>query len=160
MLACAPFTVSSTPPRRLALGLGEIEGLMHGLVPRLLLGDDIHRRFGRLAVPAAAGVRVHDFPGAGGIVARRHIGPIGLAIPVLAVPILVAAIVRGSGGIVRLPVIATGRRRAGRSGAGVSGAGRRVAVPVAGISVLGLGQAVVGLLDTEPVPTPRPPAAG
>ena len=138
------------PARRLALGLGEIEGLVHGLVPRLLLGDDIHRRLVRLAAPASAGARIHDLSRAGGIVARRRVGPIALAIPVLAVPILVAAVVRGIGGTVQLPVIAAGRRRAGCPAAGAS-AGRRVAV-VAGISVLRLGQAVVGLLDTEPVP--------
>ena len=123
---------------------------MHGLVPRLLLGDDIHRRLVRLAVAAAAGARVHDFPGAGGIVARRRIGPIALSVPVPGVAVLVVAVGRGIGGTVRLPVIVTGRRQAGCPGAGAS-AGRRVVV-VAGISVLRLGQAVVGLLDTEPVP--------
>ena len=138
------------PARRLALGLGEIEGLVHGLVPGLLLGDDIHGRLVRLAVAAAAGARVHDLSGAGGIMARRRVGPIDLTVPVPAISILVAAIVRVIGGAVGLPVIATGRRQAGRPGAGAC-ARRRVGV-VAGISVLRLGQTVVGLLDTEPVP--------
>ena len=36
--------------RHLALGAGDVEGLVHRLVPGLLLGGDVHRRLGGLAV--------------------------------------------------------------------------------------------------------------
>ena len=62
------------PARQLALGPGEVHGLVHGLVPRLLLGGDVHLGLACVGIAAAAGARVHDLAGAGGIVARRRVG--------------------------------------------------------------------------------------
>ena len=60
--------------RRVALRPCEARGLVHGLVPGLLLGGRVHRRFAGLAggvVPAL--VRVHDLAGAARVVAGGHL---------------------------------------------------------------------------------------
>ena len=59
---------------RVALRPRETGGLMHGLVPRLLLGGRVHRRFAGLAgAVVAALVRVHDLAGAARVVAGGHL---------------------------------------------------------------------------------------
>ena len=50
--------------RHLALGAGDVERLVHGLVPGLFFGGDVHRGLGGLTVVARTGVRVHDLAGA------------------------------------------------------------------------------------------------
>ena len=40
--------------RHLAFGAGDVEGLVHRLVPGLLLGGDVHRRLAGIAVIAGA----------------------------------------------------------------------------------------------------------
>ena len=141
--------------------------LVHGLVPGLLFGGDVHRRLGGLAVVARPRAGVHDLAGAGGIVARRGIGAgiLALAFAVLALAVLVlsirpvtavavvlaVAIVGGTGRVAGAVVLAVRRGLgAGRRG-GAGGAGGCVAV-VPGIAVLGRRQVVVGLLDAEVVP--------
>ena len=60
--------------RRVALRPGEARGLVHGLVPGLLLGGRVHRRFARLAGGVVAAlVRVHDLAGAARVVAGGHL---------------------------------------------------------------------------------------
>ena len=60
--------------RRVALRPCEARGLMHGLVPRLLLGGCVQRRFAGLAGGAVAAlVRVHDLAGAARVVAGGHL---------------------------------------------------------------------------------------
>ena len=135
----------------------DVERLVHGLVPRLLLGGDVHGRLGGVALVAGAGVRVHDLAGAGRIVAGRRIGrtlvAFVVAVPALAVAVVVVSVLAaglgvavvvltvavvggGIGLVVGVPVIAVGRRLAGGRSAG-GGIGGCVAV-VAGIAVLGL----------------------
>ena len=60
--------------RRLALRLGEVERLVHGLVPGLLFGGDVGRRLAGGCVVAATGRCVHHLPGAGRITAWRRAG--------------------------------------------------------------------------------------
>ena len=168
------------PARHLALGAGDVERLVHGLVPRLLLGGDVDRRLGGLA--AGAGVGVHDLAGAGRVVARRRIGrtlagfvaavvvltgtvPVafGLAFPVpvftlrvrivtVGVVVLSVVVIGGVGRIAGVVVvgIVRGLRCLGGIRAGGAGIGGRVAI-ITGVAVLGL-EAVVGLLDGETVP--------
>ena len=61
-----------------SLRLGEIEGLVHGLVPGLLLGVDVQRRVGGhaagIGIAAVARAGIHDLTGAGGIDARGLAG--------------------------------------------------------------------------------------
>ena len=56
------------PARQLPRGPGEVHGLVHGLVPRMLLGGDVDRRLAVPGIAVAAGARVHDLSSAGGIV--------------------------------------------------------------------------------------------
>ena len=152
------------PARELPFGPGEVHGLVHGLVPRLLLGGDVHRRF-TLTV-AAAGARVHDLAGAGGIVARRRVGhavpvpavivrtvlPLSAAVFGRAGVIVIAGAVGGVGLVVGRIVIAiadTGRL-GDRGGAHRAASRRRIAV-AAGLVLPGLGQAVVCFLYAHPV---------
>ena len=59
---------------RVALRPGEARGLVHGLVPRLLLGGCVQRRFAGLAGGVVAAlVRVHDLAGAARVVAGGHL---------------------------------------------------------------------------------------
>ena len=78
--------------RHLSLGAGDVERLVHGFVPSLLLGGDVHRRLGGLAAVARAGDGVHDLASAAGVVARRRIRgtliAFALAVLVLAVTVL------------------------------------------------------------------------
>ena len=69
---------------QLPLGLGEAGRLVHGLVPGLLFGGDIGRGWVGFAVPAAGG-RIHDLAGAGGIAAG---GCVGAGVRILAVAVL------------------------------------------------------------------------
>ena len=59
---------------RLALRLGEVEGLVHRLVPGLLLGGDVGRRLAGARFVTAAGRGVHHLAGARRIAARRRAG--------------------------------------------------------------------------------------
>ena len=157
--------------RHLALGAGDVERLVHGLVPGLLLGGDVHRRLGGIAAVACAGVGVHDLPGAGRIVARRSIGRtlvafvvavLGLAVSVLVVPVLavglaVAVVVLtvlvagGIGRVTAVLVLAVGRGLAvGRSVGPAAPDDASAVVP--GVAAAGLGQTVVGLLDAHLLP--------
>ena len=157
--------------RHLPLGAGDVERLVHGLVPGLLLGGDVHRRLGGLAAVARASVRIHDLPGAGRIVAGRSIGRtlvafvvavLALAVPVLVVSVLAVGLavavlvltVLVAGGIGRITgvlVIAVGRGFAVGRSVGPGGTGRCVGV-VPGVVGAGLGQTVVGLLDAHLLP--------
>ena len=112
------------PARHLALGLRDVEGLVHGLVPGLFLGGDVHRRLAGLIIAfAVSRAGVHDLSGAGGVVALRRIGRtvigfvvavLALAVVVLAVAVLTAAVAGGGIGlVVGVLVIAVGRGLAG-----------------------------------------------
>ena len=61
--------------RHPARGLREARGLVHGLVPGLLLGGDVARGGAGISVPGVggAGRGVHDLAGAGGIAALRGV---------------------------------------------------------------------------------------
>ena len=142
--------------RHLALGAGDVEGLVHGLVPRLLLGGDVDRGLGGLAVLARTGVGVHDLARARGVEARRGIGYRvgGRAVPALAVAVARVGSIGRRGRVARRIAVAVpgGGRLAGRHCRRVGG--WRAAV-VAGIVVLGL-EALVRLLDAHAVPGVRP----
>ena len=142
MLAWAFRTGLLDPARQLAFGPGKVHGLVHGLVPRLLLGGDVHRRLAGIAV--AAGARVHDLSGAGGIVACRRVGravpvpaviartvlPLSVAVTGRAGVIVVAGAVGRVGAVAGRFVIAIAGsgRLAGRGGAHRAASRRRVAV--------------------------------
>ena len=114
---------------------------MHGLVPHLLFGGDVHRRFAALAVVAGAGAGIYDLAGARRIVARRRVGRGGVAfvvtVPALAVLVLFVSVLAvgltvavlaptvlvsgGIGRVVGVVVIAVWRRPVGRRNAGGTG---------------------------------------
>ena len=135
------------PAGQLPLDPGEVHGLVHGLVPRLLLGGDVDRGLAVPGIAVAAGARVHDLSGAGGIVARRRIGVAALARAVLRIAVAFAGRIGRAVG--RAFVTSTGG--GGRAGTHVATNGRRTAV-AAGIVLLWFRQAIVCLLDTHPVP--------
>ena len=157
--------------RHLSLGAGDVERLVHGLVPGLLLGGDVHRRLGAIATVACAGVGVHDLPGAGRIVARRSIGRtlvafvvavLALAVPVLvvsvlavglavAVLVLTVLVAGGIGQVTGVLVLGVGRGLAVGRIVGPGGTGRCVGV-VPGVVGARLGQTVVCLLDAHVLP--------
>ena len=111
--------------RRLALGLGDAEGLVHGLVPRLLFRGGVHRRVAGIGAVACAGIGVHDLARAGRIVAR---GRIGCTFPALAVPVPAVALVGGIGRIAGFIAVPAGRRLPARPGARATGILRLVSV--------------------------------
>ena len=113
--------------RCLALRLGQIEGLVHGLVPHLLLVVDVDGRVFVLRIVVLA-------------VSRRV-----FALRIVALGGIVAV-----GRVFAVAVFAVAGLQGGRVAAvACGGRGSAVTLPLV---VLGIRQAVVGLLDADPVP--------
>ena len=141
---------------RQALRLREVEGLVHGLVPGLLLGVDVERRVGGCAVgigvSGVARAGIHDLAGAGGIDARgsRRSRLSSLDRRPRSADLLRTSRCRRW----------SGHRRRDRPDCGspvtAAAATRRrwrgVLASTLTVVLLRLRQAVVGLLDADPVP--------
>ena len=150
--------------RCLALRLCEAQGLMHGLVPGLLLGGGVNRGLCGRAGIAVARSGVHDFAGAAGIEAPRRVGAAARFRTVLVFRIGVIGRVAGVTGIIAAAVLrmTVVGRIVGSAGIIVAGSGLRIRRVAAGpgrravgpvpIAVLGFRQAVVGLLDAQSLP--------
>ena len=136
------------PAGELPLGPREVHGLVHGLVPGLLLDGDVDRRFAVPGIAVAAGARVHDLSGAGRIVARRRVGVAALARAVLRIAFAFTGRIRRAVGHAFVTSTGGGGVRAGTC---VATNGKRTAV-AAGIVFLWFREAIVCLLDTHPVP--------